>query len=156
VDGKDVVPEVHKVLDAMSAFADRVREGQWKGYTGKPIKNVVNIGIGGADLRAVLGSEGLRPYSRRHMTFPLVSNVDGTDFAEATIDLDPAQTLFIVSSKTFTTQETMANAQTARQWFLATAKDQAAVAKHFVAVSTNAAEVSKFGIDTNNMFGFWD
>ncbi len=156
VDGKNVVPEVHAVLDQMIAFCDRIRGGQWKGYTGQPIKNIVNIGIGGSDLGPVMAYEALKHYSRRDMTFRFVSNVDGTDFAEAVRDLEPAQTLFIIASKTFTTLETMTNGHTARDWFLATAKDPAAVAKHFVAVSTNAEEVSKFGIDTQNMFGFWD
>jgi glucose-6-phosphate isomerase len=156
VDGKDVVPEVHEVLDRMSAFADRVRGGEWTGHTGKPIRNVINIGIGGSDLGPVMAYEALRHYSRRDMTFRFVSNVDGTDFAEATRDLDPAETLFIVSSKTFTTLETMTNARTARQWTLAALSDEAAIARHFVAVSTNAAEVAAFGIDTENMFGFWD
>ena len=156
VDGQDVVPEVHAVLDKMAEFSDRVRSGEWKGYTGKRIRNLVNIGIGGSDLGPVMAYEALRHYSARDLTFRFVSNVDGTDFAEATRDLDTAETLFIVSSKTFTTLETMTNAQTARQWALAALKDDAAVARHFVAVSTNAAEVSKFGIDTANMFGFWD
>jgi glucose-6-phosphate isomerase len=156
VDGTDVVPEVHAVLDKMSGFANRIRSGEWKGHTGKRIRNVVNIGIGGSDLGPVMAYEALRHYSQRDMTFRFVSNVDGTDIAEATRDLDPAETLFIVSSKTFTTLETMTNARSARQWSLATLHDEAAVAKHFVAVSTNAAEVSKFGIDTANMFGFWD
>lgn len=156
VDGKDVVPEVHKTLDKMSEFANRVRSGEWKGYTGKRIKNVVNIGIGGSDLGPVMAYEALKHYSDRDMTFRFVSNVDGTDFAEATRDLDPEETLFIVSSKTFTTLETMTNANTAREWFLAHAKDEKAIAKHFVAVSTNADAVSKFGIDTADMFGFWD
>ncbi len=156
VDGKNVVPDVHEVLDRMSAFAERVRGGQWKGYTGQPIRNIVNIGIGGSDLGPVMAYEALKYYSHRDLSFRFVSNVDSTDFVEAVRDLDPAQTLFIISSKTFTTLETMTNAHTARNWFLATAKDPAAVAKHFVAVSTNAAEVSKFGIDTQNMFGFWD
>ncbi|MBN9119956.1 MAG: glucose-6-phosphate isomerase [Planctomycetes bacterium] len=156
VDGKNVVPEVHAVLDAMSAFADRVRSGAWKGFTGKPIKNVVNIGIGGSDLGPVMANEALRFYAKRELNFRFLSNVDGTDFAETVRDLDPAETLFIVCSKTFTTQETMTNAESARQWSLATLKDKASVAKHFVAVSTNAAEVTKFGIDTANMFGFWD
>ena len=156
VDGKDVVPEVHAVLDAMSAFADRVRSGAWTGHTGKRIKNVINIGIGGSDLGPVMAYEALRHYSKRDMVFRFVSNVDGTDFAEATVDLDPEETLFIISSKTFTTLETMTNAHTARDWSLKKLVDQKAVAKHFVAVSTNAAEVSKFGIDTANMFGFWD
>jgi glucose-6-phosphate isomerase len=156
VDGKDVVPEVHDVLDRMSAFADRVRSGKWVGHTGKRIKNVINVGIGGSDLGPVMAYEALRHYSQRDMTFRFVSNVDSTDFAEATIDLDPEETLFIISSKTFTTLETMTNAHTARAWSLKKLGDEKAVAKHFVAVSTNAAEVSKFGIDTANMFGFWD
>jgi glucose-6-phosphate isomerase len=156
VDGKDVVPEVHAVLDAMSAFADRLRSGAWVGHTGKRIKNVINIGIGGSDLGPVMAYEALKHYSKRDMVFRFVSNVDGTDFAEATVDLDPEETLFIISSKTFTTLETMTNAHTARDWSLKKLGDQKAVAKHFVAVSTNAAEVSKFGIDTANMFGFWD
>src|SRR3984885_8138913 len=156
VDGKDVVPEVHAVLDAMSAFADRLRSGAWVGHTGKRIKNVINIGIGGSDLGPVMAYEALKHYSKRDMVFRFVSNVDGTDFAEATVDLDPEETLFIISSKTFTTLETMTNAHTARDWSLKKLGDQKAVAKHFVAVSTNAAEVSKLGIDTANMFGFWD
>jgi len=156
VDGQDVVPEVHAVLDKMAEFSDRVRSGEWKGYTGKRIRNVVNIGIGGSDLGPVMAYEALRHYSAHDMTFRFVSNVDGTDFAEATRDLDAAETMCIVSSKTFTTLETMTNAHTARAWALATLKDDTAIAKHFVAVSTNAAEVSKFGIDTANMFGFWD
>ena len=156
VDGIDVVPAVHEVLGRMAEFADRVRSGQWTGYTGKRILNIVNIGIGGSDLGPVMAYEALRHYSERNLTFRFVSNVDGTDFAEATHDLDPAQTLFIISSKTFTTLETMTNAQTARQWALATLRDEAAVAKHFVAVSTNADEVAEFGIDVMNMFGFWD
>src|SRR6478752_6822017 len=156
VDGIDVVPAVHEVLGRMAEFVDRVRSGQWTGYTGKRILNIVNIGIGGSDLGPVMAYEALRHYSERNLTFRFVSNVDGTDFAEATHDLDPAQTLFIISSKTFTTLETMTNAQTARQWALATLRDEAAVAKHFVAVSTNADEVAKFGIDVMNMFGFWD
>jgi glucose-6-phosphate isomerase len=156
VDGKDVVPEVHAVLDRMSAFAMRIRDGSWQGHTGKRIRNVVNIGIGGSDLGPVMAYEALRHYSDRNLTLRFVSNVDGTDFAEATLDLDPAETLFIVSSKTFTTLETMTNANSARQWSLAALRDEQAIAKHFVAVSTNAAEVSKFGIDTTNMFGFWD
>jgi len=156
VDGKDVVPEVHAVLDAMSAFADRVRSGAWVGHTGKRIKNVINIGIGGSDLGPVMAYEALKHYSKRDMVFRFVSNVDGTDFAEATVDLDPEETLFIISSKTFTTLETMTNAHTAREWSLKKLGDEKAVAKHFVAVSTNAAEVTKFGIDTANMFGFWD
>ncbi|MBV8601044.1 MAG: glucose-6-phosphate isomerase, partial [Candidatus Eremiobacteraeota bacterium] len=156
VDGEDVVPAVHAVLDKMSAFASRVRDGQWLGHTGKRIKNVVNIGIGGSDLGPVMAYEALRDYSRRDMTFRFVSNVDGTDFAEAVRDLDPAETLFIISSKTFTTLETMTNAAAARAWALKSLSDEKAVAKHFVAVSTNAKEVAKFGIDTANMFEFWD
>jgi glucose-6-phosphate isomerase len=156
VDGVDVVAEVHEVLDRMSHFADRVRSGEWKGHTGKPIRNVVNIGIGGSDLGPVMAYEALRHYSRRDITFHFVSNVDSTEFAEATRDLDAAETLFVVSSKTFTTLETMTNARTAREWTLAALGDASAIAKHFVAVSTNAEEVSKFGIDTANMFGFWD
>jgi glucose-6-phosphate isomerase len=156
VDGEDVVPEVHAVLDRMAGFADKIRSGAWKGHTGKPIRNVVNIGIGGSDLGPVMAYEALKHYSDRALTFRFVSNVDGTDFAEATRDLDAAETSFIISSKTFTTLETMTNAQTARAWSLGTLKDEQAVAKHFVAVSTNAQEVSKFGIDTSNMFGFWD
>jgi glucose-6-phosphate isomerase len=156
VDGVDVVPEVHAVLDKMAAFADSIRSGQWLGYTGKPIKNIVNIGIGGSDLGPVMAYEALRHYSHRDLTFRFVSNVDGTDFFEATRDLNPEETLFIISSKTFTTLETMTNAHTARVWSLAKLKEHAAVARHFVAVSTNAEAVSKFGIDTANMFGFWD
>ncbi len=156
VDGKDVVPDVHAVLDKMSAFADRVRSGEWKGHTGKRIRNVINIGIGGSDLGPVMAYEALRHYSARDMTFRFVSNVDGTDFAEATRDLDATETLFIVSSKTFTTLETMTNAHSARAWALATLMDDRAITRHFVAVSTNAAEVSRFGIDTADMFGFWD
>jgi glucose-6-phosphate isomerase len=156
VDGVDVVSEVHAVLDKMSAFCERVRGGQWKGHTGKPIRNIVNIGIGGSDLGPVMAYEALRAYSRRDLTFRFVSNVDGTDFAEAVRDLDAAQTLFIVSSKTFTTLETMTNALSARAWALAALKDPAAVARHFVAVSTNAKKVAEFGIDTANMFEFWD
>jgi glucose-6-phosphate isomerase len=157
VDGKNVVPEVHAVLDKMSDFANRVRSGEWKGHTGKRIRNVVNIGIGGSDLGPVMAYEALKHYSERSMTFRFVSNVDGNDFAEAVLDLDPAETLFIVSSKTFTTLETMTNAHSARSWFLERmGGDESAVAKHFVAVSTNAGEVSRFGIDTANMFGFWD
>ena len=156
VDGHDVVPDVQAVLDKMSDFARRVRTGEWQGYTGKRIRNVVNIGIGGSDLGPVMAYEALRYYTDRDLTFRFVSNVDGTDFAEATRDLDAAETLFIVSSKTFTTQETMTNARTARAWALAALKADAAIAKHFVAVSTNAAAVSDFGIDTANMFGFWD
>ena len=156
VDGKNVVPEVHEVLDRMAQFAEQVRGGQWLGYTGKPIRNIVNIGIGGSDLGPVMAYEALKHYSDRALTLRFVSNVDGTDIAEKTRDLDPAETLFIISSKTFTTQETMTNAHSARTWLLNTLKDDAAVARHFVAVSTNAAEVQKFGIDTANMFGFWD
>src|SRR2546426_2630736 len=157
VDGDDVVPKVHAVLGKMADFSDRVRSGVWKGHTGKRIRNVVNIGIGGSDLGPVMAYEALKAYSEWSMTFRFVSNIDGTDFAEAVRDLDPAETLFIVSSKTFTTLETMTNAHTARAWSLAgLGGDQESVAKHFVAVSTNAAEVSKFGIDTANMFEFWD
>jgi glucose-6-phosphate isomerase len=156
VDGQDVVPGVHAVLDRMAAFADRVRSGEWRGFTGKPIRAVVNVGIGGSDLGPVMAYEALRSYAKRELTFRFVSNVDGTDVAEATRDLDPAETLVVVSSKTFTTQETMTNAGSARDWLLGTLKDPAAVAKHFVAVSTNEAEVKKFGIDPVNMFGFWD
>ncbi len=156
VDGKDVVPEVHAVLDRMAAFCDRVRSGDWKGHTGKAIKNVINIGIGGSDLGPVMAYEALKHYSRRDMTFRFVSNVDGTDFAEAVQNLKADETLFIVSSKTFTTLETMTNAHTARDWALKQLGDEKAIAKHFVAVSTNADGVSKFGIDTANMFGFWD
>ncbi|MGH2937077.1 MAG: glucose-6-phosphate isomerase [Solirubrobacterales bacterium] len=157
VDGVDVVKEVHETLDRMSAFAERVRDGEWRGHTGKAIKNVVNIGIGGSDLGPVMAYEALRHYSRREMTFRFVSNIDGTDFVEATGDLDPEETLFIISSKTFVTLETMTNARSARDWALAgLGGDEEAVAKHFVAVSTNAEGVSEFGIDTDNMFGFWD
>ena len=157
VDGEDVMPGVHAVLDKMAALSNRVRSGDWKGHTGKPIRNVVNIGIGGSDLGPVMAYEALRHYSERDLTFRFVSNVDGTDFAEAVRDLDPAETLFIVSSKTFTTLETMTNAHTAREWSLAgSSGDDKSVAKHFVAVSTNAKEVAKFGIDTANMFEFWD
>jgi glucose-6-phosphate isomerase len=161
VDGRNVVPDVHAVLDRMSDFADRVRSGAWTGHTGKRIRNVVNVGIGGSDLGPVMAYEALRHYSDRAMTFRFVSNVDGTDFAEAVHDLDPAETLFVISSKTFTTLETMTNAQTARNWSLAGLgaigrNEAAAVARHFVAVSTNAEKVTEFGIDTANMFGFWD
>jgi glucose-6-phosphate isomerase len=157
VDGVDVVREVHETLDRMVDFAERVRSGEWRGYSGVPIRNVVNIGIGGSDLGPVMAYEALRHFSRREMTFRFVSNVDGTDFAESTRDLDPEQTLFIISSKTFTTLETMTNARTAREWSLAgLGGEEEAVAKHFVAVSTNAEEVAKFGIDTDNMFGFWE
>jgi len=157
VDGKNVVPDVHAVLDKMAGFCDRVRGGGWTGHTGKRIRNVINIGIGGSDLGPVMAYEALKPYGDRAMTFRFVSNIDGTDFAEAVRDLDPAETLFIVSSKTFTTLETMTNARTARAWSLAgLGGAEASVARHFVAVSTNAADVSTFGIDTANMFGFWD
>jgi glucose-6-phosphate isomerase len=157
VDGQNVVPGVHEVLDKMTVFAGKVRSGEWKGYSGKPVKNVVNIGIGGSDLGLVMAYEALKCYSDRSITFRFVSNVDGTDFAEAVIDLDASETLFIISSKTFTTLETMTNAHSARNWFLdQTRGDEKAIAKHFVAVSTNAAAVAKFGIDTGNMFGFWD
>src|SRR5438874_9167601 len=157
VDGENVVPQVHAVLDKMADFSNRVRSGAWKGYTGKRIRNVINVGIGGSDLGPVMAYEALKYYSDRSMTFRFVSNVDSTDFAEAVHDLNPAETLFIISSKTFTTLETMTNARTARDWLLASlGGDERAVAKHFVAVSTNASEVAKFGIDTANMFGFWD
>ena len=156
VDGEDVVPRVHAVLDRMAAFAAAVRSGAWKGHTGKPIRNIVNVGIGGSDLGPVMAYEALRHYSQRELTSRFVSNIDGTDFAEATRDLDPTETLFVISSKTFTTLETMTNARTARDWALQSLKDRAAIARHFVAVSTNAAEVAKFGIDTANMFEFWD
>jgi glucose-6-phosphate isomerase len=157
VDGVDVVKEVHETLDRMGAFCERVRDGEWRGHTGKAIKNVVNIGIGGSDLGPVMAYEALRHYSRREMTFRFVSNIDGTDFIEATRDLDPQETLFIISSKTFTTLETMTNARSARDWSLAGLNgEEEAVAKHFVAVSTNADAVSEFGIDTDNMFGFWE
>ena len=156
VDGVDVVAQVHEVLDRMAAFAERIRAGDWLGHTGRPIRNVVNIGIGGSDLGPVMAYEALRHYSRRDLTFRFVSNVDSTDFVEATRDLSPEETLFIVSSKTFTTLETMTNARSARDWTLAALGDEAAIAKHFVAVSTNAEKVSEFGIDTDNMFGFWD
>ena len=157
VDGENVVPQVHAVLDKMTQFSNRVRSGEWKGHTGKRIRNVINIGIGGSDLGPVMAYEALRHYSDRSMTFRFVSNVDGTDFAEAVRDLDAAETLFIISSKTFTTLETMTNAHAARTWSLAgLGGDEKSVAKHFVAVSTNAADVAKFGIDTANMFGFWD
>jgi glucose-6-phosphate isomerase len=157
VDGENVVPQVHAVLDKMAEFSNRVRSGAWRGHTGKRIRNVINIGIGGSDLGPVMAYEALKHYSERAMTFQFVSNVDGTDFAEAVHDLDPAETLFIVSSKTFTTLETMTNAQSARDWALkGLGGDVKAVAKHFVAVSTNSAKVSEFGIDTANMFEFWD
>ena len=157
VDGKNVVPAVHDVLDKMATFSNRIRSGEWVGHTGKRIRNIINIGIGGSDLGPVMAYEALRHYTDRSLTFRFVSNIDGTDFVEATRDLDPAETLFIVSSKTFTTLETMTNAQTARDWLLkGLGGDKAAVARHFVAVSTNAEKVSAFGIDTDNMFGFWD
>ncbi|NOU36079.1 MAG: glucose-6-phosphate isomerase [Kiritimatiellaceae bacterium] len=156
MNGENVMPGIHEVLDQMEVFSNRVRSGEWKGYTGKPIKNIVNIGIGGSDLGPVMAYEALKPYTQRNLTFRFVSNVDGTHIAEAVRDLNADETLFIVASKTFTTQETMTNAETARTWLLESLKDKAAVAKHFVALSTNAAEVSKFGIDTANMFGFWD
>jgi len=156
VDGKNVIPDVHAVLEAMSVFANKIRKGEWKGHTGKAIKTLVNIGIGGSDLGPVMALEALRAYSQRDLTFRYVSNVDGTDIVEATRDLDAETTLFIVSSKTFTTQETMANARSARTWLLGALKDEKAIAKHFAAVSTNAAKVAEFGIDTANMFGFWD
>ena len=156
VDGRNVVPEVHAVLDQMTAFANQVRDGQWRGHTGKRIRNVINIGIGGSDLGPVMAYEALKYYSQRHMTFRFVSNVDSTDFAEATRDLSADETLFIVSSKTFTTLETMTNAHTAREWALQALGDEKAIARHFVAVSTNTPEVKKFGIDTANMFQFWD
>ena len=156
VDGQNVVPEVHEVLDRMADFSNRVRSGEWKGFTGKRIRNVINIGIGGSDLGPAMAYEALKYYSDRDMHFGFVSNVDGTDFVEAVHGLDPEETLFIVSSKTFTTQETLTNARSARDWSLKVLKDDKAVAKHFVAVSTNEKEVAKFGIDTENMFGFWD
>ena len=156
LDGVNVVKEVHTVLDRMAAFANRLRTGEWQGHTGKRIRNVINVGIGGSDLGPVMAYEALKHYSARDMVFRFVSNVDGTDFAEATRDLDPAETLFVISSKTFTTLETMTNARTARAWTLASLKDEQSIARHFVAVSTNDAEVRKFGIDTANMFGFWD
>ena len=156
VDGEDVIAQVHAVLDKMAQFSERVRSGAWKGYTGKPIKNVVNIGIGGSDLGPVMAYEALKFYSRRDMCFRFISNVDGTDFVEVTRDLDPAETLFIISSKSFTTLETMTNARTARAWLVERLGSEKAIAKHFVAVSTNEREVAKFGIDTTNMFGFWD
>jgi glucose-6-phosphate isomerase len=156
VDGNNVVPDVHAVLDRMAGFSETVRSGRWLGHTGTPIRNVVNIGIGGSDLGPVMAFEALRSYSHRDMQFRFVSNVDGTDFVEATRDLDPAETLFIISSKTFTTLETMTNAHSAREWCLQALSDEQAIARHFVAVSTNADAVAKFGIDTGNMFGFWD
>src|SRR6185437_13289330 len=157
VDGRNVVPDVHAVLDKMAAFAHRVRGGEWKGHTGKRIRNIVNIGIGGSDLGPVMAYEALRHYSERAMTFRFVSNVDGTDFVEATRDLDPAETLFVISSKTFTTLETMTNAHSARDWLLnGLGGEASAVARHFVAVSTNGEKVKGFGIDVANMFEFWD
>jgi glucose-6-phosphate isomerase len=156
VDGEDVIPAVHAVLDKMSAFAGKIRSGEWLGHTGKRIRNVVNIGIGGSDLGPVMAYEALKHYSQRDLNFLFVSNVDGTDFVEAVRDLDPEETLFLVASKTFTTQETMTNAHSARAWFLASGAPESAIAKHFAALSTNAKLVSAFGIDTANMFGFWD
>jgi glucose-6-phosphate isomerase len=156
VDGHNVVPDVHRVLDRMADFSDRVRSGDWRGHTGKPIRNVVNIGIGGSDLGPMMAYEALRRYSKPELNMGFVSNVDGTDFVETTRNFDPAETLFVVSSKTFTTLETLTNAHSARAWCLNALSDEAAIAKHFVAVSTNAAEVAKFGIDTANMFEFWD
>jgi glucose-6-phosphate isomerase len=156
VDGQNVVPEVHEVLDKMASFANRVRSGEWKGYTGKRIRNIINIGIGGSDLGPYMAFDALKHYADRNLTCRFVSNIDGTDIVEATSDLDPEETLFIISSKTFTTLETLTNARSARDWALKKLGNQEAVAKHFVAVSTNAKEVEKFGIDTNNMFGFWD
>ena len=156
VDGVDVVKGVHEVLDRMAAFTDRIRSGEWTGHTGRPIRNIVNIGIGGSDLGPVMAYEALRHYSDRGMTFRFVSNVDGTDLTEALRDLDAEQTLFIIASKTFTTLETMTNARSAREWALAALGDETATAKHFVAVSTAADQVSAFGIDLDNMFGFWD
>jgi glucose-6-phosphate isomerase len=156
VDGRDVVADVHEVLDRMAAFAERVRSGEWTGHTGKPIRNVVNVGIGGSDLGPVMAYEALRHYTRRDLVFRFVSNVDSTDFVEATRDLSPEETLFVISSKTFTTLETMTNARSARAWALDALGDEAAIARHFVAVSTNADEVASFGIDPENMFGFWD
>jgi glucose-6-phosphate isomerase len=156
LDGEDVVPPVHQVLDKMAGFAEKIRSGEWKGFTGKPIRNVINIGIGGSDLGPVMAYEALKHYSDRSLTMRFVSNVDGTDFAEAVRDLSADETVFLVASKTFTTLETMTNAHSARDWTLAALKDEASIAKHFVAISTNAKEVAKFGIDTENMFGFWD
>jgi glucose-6-phosphate isomerase len=155
VDGEDVIPAVHEVLDKMSAFADKIRSGDWLGHTGKRIKNVVNIGIGGSDLGPVMAYEALKHYSQRDLSFHFVSNVDGTDFVEAVRELDPEETLFLVASKTFTTLETMTNAHSAREWFLASGAPESAIAKHFAALSTNTKLVSDFGIDTANMFGFW-
>ena len=156
LDGVDVVAQVHEVLDRMEVFAERVRSGEWRGHTGEPIRNIINIGIGGSDLGPVMAYEALRAYSRRDLQFRFVSNVDATDFVEATRDLRPEETLFIVSSKTFTTLETLTNASSAREWVLAQMGDEAAIARHFVAVSTNEQRVAEFGIDTANMFGFWD
>ena len=156
VDGRDVVADVHEVLDRMASFSNRIRSGEWKGHTGKRIRNVINIGIGGSDLGPVMAYRALRHYSDRDLTVRFVSNVDATDFVEKTHDLDPEETLFVIASKTFTTLETMTNAHSAREWSLAALGDRAAVAKHFVALSTNAEEVTNFGIDTANMFGFWD
>ncbi|MFD1670454.1 glucose-6-phosphate isomerase, partial [Streptomyces calvus] len=156
VDGENVVPAVHAVLDRMADFAERVRSGEWTGHTGRRIRNVVNIGIGGSDLGPAMAYEVLRPYTARDLTFRFVSNVDGADLHEATRDLDPAETLFIVASKTFTTIETVTNATSARTWLLDALGDEAAVARHFVALSTNAGKVADFGIDTANMFEFWD
>ncbi|MEP6933892.1 MAG: glucose-6-phosphate isomerase, partial [Nitrospirota bacterium] len=156
LDGQNIVPEVQTVLDRMAGFSRQVRNGQWLGHTGKRMRHVVNIGIGGSDLGPVMAFEALRHYSQRDMTFHFISNVDGTDFAEATSNLNPEETLFIICSKTFTTLETLTNAHTARAWTMRQLGDEQAVRKHFVAVSTNAEEVSKFGIDTTNMFGFWD
>jgi glucose-6-phosphate isomerase len=155
VDGRDVVADVHEVLDRMATFSNRIRSGEWTGHTGKRIKNVINVGIGGSDLGPVMAYRALRHYSDRDLTVRFVSNVDATDFVEKTRDLDPAETLFVIASKTFTTLETMTNARSAREWLLAALGDHSAVAKHFVAVSTNAQEVADFGIDTENMFGFW-
>ena len=156
VDGHDVVPDVHQVLDAMAGFATQVRSGTWRGHTGKRIRNVINIGIGGSYLGPEMAYLALRPFSQRSMTFRFVSNVDGADFAEATKGLDAGETLFVIASKTFTTLETMTNAATARKWLVDALGDDAAVARHFVALSTNTQAVRKFGIDTANMFGFWD
>lgn len=156
VDGKNVIPEVHKVLAKMESFANTIRKGEWKGFTGKPIKNIVNIGIGGSDLGPVMAYEALKEYSCRELTFRFVSNIDGTDFAECVRDLNAEETLFIVASKTFTTLETMTNAHTARKWCIDALKDEKAISRHFVALSTNAEKVSEFGIDTENMFAFWD
>jgi glucose-6-phosphate isomerase len=156
VEGRDVIPEVHAVLDRMTSFSDTVRGGRWRGHTGRPVRNIVNLGIGGSDLGPVMAYEALRHYSLRSLNFRFVSNLDGTDFAESTRDLDPAETLFIVSSKSFTTLETLTNARSARRWLLDGLGDESAVAKHFVAISTNAELVADFGIDTDNMFGFWD